>query len=248
MRNSLLTAQAAQADSLWVPDHLNSLFPRSVMKKPYVGAAPLMPRPDASLEPWTMLGHIATKNRLAAVETGLGGHRHGPTQPGGHRSGGGDVASAVEGPRDPRHRNRRARRQRAVRGRLVEAGRAASSRRSRRSGPCGIPTASPSLATRNSSRCTTPPSTFRRTRGNGPRSGSPRTVRACCGPPGATPTHGSPAAIFHRPDYKACLDVVRSAASDAGRDPTSVRAANFFYVVTGRSRDEVDEALDSTSP
>jgi phthiodiolone/phenolphthiodiolone dimycocerosates ketoreductase len=54
-----------------------------------------------------------------------------------------------------------------------------------------------------------------------------------------------PAAIFHRPDYKAGIEAVRSAASDAGRDPTSLRAADFFYVVTGRSRDEVDEALES---
>jgi len=56
-----------------------------------------------------------------------------------------------------------------------------------------------------------------------------------------------PGAIFHRPDYKAALDVVRTAASDAGRDPTSVRAAKFAFVVTGRSRDDVEEALDSVA-
>jgi len=40
---------------------------------------------------------------------------------------------------------------------------------------------------------------------------------------------------------------VRTAASDAGRDPNSVTPAHWRYVFTGRSRDEVDEALDSTA-
>ena len=50
----------------------------------------------------------------------------------------------------------------------------------------------------------------------------------------------------HRPvDYKQRLDVVRSAASDAGRDPMSIIPAVGLFVVTGRTRDDVDEALDS---
>lgn len=49
----------------------------------------------------------------------------------------------------------------------------------------------------------------------------------------------------HRPvDYKQRLDAVRSAASDAGRDPTSIIPAMQLFVVTGRTRDDVDEALD----
>jgi phthiodiolone/phenolphthiodiolone dimycocerosates ketoreductase len=46
-------------------------------------------------------------------------------------------------------------------------------------------------------------------------------------------------------DYKQRLDAVRSAASDAGRDPMSIIPAIQMYVVTGRTRDDVDEALDS---
>jgi phthiodiolone/phenolphthiodiolone dimycocerosates ketoreductase len=46
-------------------------------------------------------------------------------------------------------------------------------------------------------------------------------------------------------DYKQRLDVVRSAASDAGRDPMSIIPAVGLFVVTGRTRDDVDEALDS---
>src|SRR6201995_4199172 len=71
VRNTLLTAQAAQADSLWGVDHLNNLLPRNIMKKPYLGAAPMMPRPDACLEPWTMLGYVAAKNRLRRLKLGL---------------------------------------------------------------------------------------------------------------------------------------------------------------------------------
>jgi phthiodiolone/phenolphthiodiolone dimycocerosates ketoreductase len=52
--------------------------------------------------------------------------------------------------------------------------------------------------------------------------------------------------LAHRPvDYKQRLDVVRSAASDAGRDPMSILPALAMFVVTGRTRDDVDAALDS---
>jgi phthiodiolone/phenolphthiodiolone dimycocerosates ketoreductase len=55
-----------------------------------------------------------------------------------------------------------------------------------------------------------------------------------------------PAAMTFRPkDYSTGLEEVRAAASDAGRDPTSITAAGLFFVMTGRSRDEVDEALGS---
>ena len=48
-------------------------------------------------------------------------------------------------------------------------------------------------------------------------------------------------------DYAASLEVVRAAASDAGRDPTSIIPATLLWVVTGRSRDEVDETLGSVA-
>jgi phthiodiolone/phenolphthiodiolone dimycocerosates ketoreductase len=55
-----------------------------------------------------------------------------------------------------------------------------------------------------------------------------------------------PGLITQPKDYAAGLEKVRSAASDAGRDPLSITPANWFFVVTGGSRDEVDEALGST--
>jgi phthiodiolone/phenolphthiodiolone dimycocerosates ketoreductase len=54
-----------------------------------------------------------------------------------------------------------------------------------------------------------------------------------------------PAFTFRPEDYAAGLEVVRSAASDAGRDPQSIIPASFRFVVTGRSRDEVDEGLSA---
>ncbi|KAF0957138.1 Phthiodiolone/phenolphthiodiolone dimycocerosates ketoreductase [Rhodococcus sp. T7] len=50
---------------------------------------------------------------------------------------------------------------------------------------------------------------------------------------------GSPA------EYRDKLDAVRSAASDAGRDPSAVQAAGWMWVITGRSRSIVDEILGS---
>src|SRR5258705_13959717 len=46
-------------------------------------------------------------------------------------------------------------------------------------------------------------------------------------------------------EYAQRLDVVRSAASDFGRDPMAILPAMQMFVVTGRTRDDVDEALDS---
>jgi hypothetical protein len=57
-RANYLGAVANRVDSFWVPDHLNQLFPRSLWKQKYCGATKLIPRVDAVMEPWTMLGHI----------------------------------------------------------------------------------------------------------------------------------------------------------------------------------------------
>lgn len=54
-----------------------------------------------------------------------------------------------------------------------------------------------------------------------------------------------PVTQFQPKEYAAALEVVRAAASDAGRDPLSIVPASYVFVVTGRSRDEVDEALGS---
>ncbi|MBV8177589.1 MAG: LLM class flavin-dependent oxidoreductase, partial [Mycobacterium sp.] len=69
-RASYLTAIATGMDSFWLPDHLNALFPRAVMTTKYVGAARLIPDIDAYLEPWTVLGNFAARNRLGRLRLG----------------------------------------------------------------------------------------------------------------------------------------------------------------------------------
>src|SRR5258707_4210389 len=71
VRANYLTAVASGVDSLWVPDHLNSLTPRAIATPQYFGAAKLIPKIDASLEPWTMLGHLAARNRFRRLELGV---------------------------------------------------------------------------------------------------------------------------------------------------------------------------------
>jgi phthiodiolone/phenolphthiodiolone dimycocerosates ketoreductase len=46
-------------------------------------------------------------------------------------------------------------------------------------------------------------------------------------------------------DYGEQLGWLKAAASDAGRDPDEVKPALIRFIVTGRSRDEVDEVIDS---
>ena len=70
-RANYMGAVANRVDSFWVPDHLNALFPRSIWAPKYSGAPRLTPRADASMEPWTMLGHLAARNRLARLRLGV---------------------------------------------------------------------------------------------------------------------------------------------------------------------------------
>ena len=50
----------------------NALFPRSIFTPQYVGVAKLIPKIDAALEPWTLLGHLASRNRFARLRLGVG--------------------------------------------------------------------------------------------------------------------------------------------------------------------------------
>ena len=70
-RANFLSARAAGIDSFWVPDHLNALFPRSLWQPKYCGAAKILPSADAYMEPWTMLGNIAARNRISRVRLGV---------------------------------------------------------------------------------------------------------------------------------------------------------------------------------
>jgi alkanesulfonate monooxygenase SsuD/methylene tetrahydromethanopterin reductase-like flavin-dependent oxidoreductase (luciferase family) len=72
VRGNYLTPVASSADSLWVPDYLNSLMPRAIATLQYLGGAKLIPKIDAALEPWAMLGHLAARNRVGRLRLSVG--------------------------------------------------------------------------------------------------------------------------------------------------------------------------------
>ena len=71
-RADYLTAVAAGLDAYWVGDHLNALFPRSIATSKYLGVAKVIPKIDAQLEPWTLLGHLSARHRFTRVRLGVG--------------------------------------------------------------------------------------------------------------------------------------------------------------------------------
>lgn len=244
VRASYLTAVATGADSFWVPDHLNSLLPRSIGTPQHFGAARLTPKLDAYLEPWTMLGHLAARNRVGRRRLGV---------------------SVTDAGR----RNPAVTAQAAATLHLLTRGRAilgigVGEREGNE--PYGVDWTKPvarfeeaiatiralwnsggELVTRDSPYFPLHDAVFDLPpyRGKWPEiwiaAHGPRMLRM-------TGRYGDAwfPAITSRPkSYAANLEVVRSAASDAGRDPMSIIPANLLFVITGGSRDEVDEALNS---
>jgi phthiodiolone/phenolphthiodiolone dimycocerosates ketoreductase len=239
-----LSAAASRVDSFWVPDHLNALFPRSVWSPKYCGASKLVPSTDAVMEPWTMLGHLAARNRLARLRLGV----------------------SVT---DTGRRNPAVTAQAAATLHLLTRGRAILGiGTGEREGnePYGVDWSKPvarfeeamatiralwnsngELVNRDSPYFPLRNAIFDLPpyKGKWPEiwiaAHGPRMLRAT-----GRYADGWFPAFPHRPkDYAQRLEVVRAAASDAGRDPMSITPALWIPVVTGRSRDDVDEALDS---
>src|ERR1700678_717071 len=80
-RAAYLNGLTNRVDSLWVPDHLNGLFPRSLWKQKYSGATKLVPTLDAYMEPWTMLAHLAASNGAVRMSLATGVPDTGPRTP-----------------------------------------------------------------------------------------------------------------------------------------------------------------------
>jgi phthiodiolone/phenolphthiodiolone dimycocerosates ketoreductase len=243
-RASYLSGLATRVDSFWVPDHLNSLFPRSLWQQKYCGATKLAPKLDACMEPWTMLGHVAARNRIGRMRLGVGVTDTGRRNPAVTAQAAATLHLLTRG--------------RAILGigtgeregnepygvdwskpvaRFEEA--MATIRALWNSGGQLVNRDSPYFPLRNAI-FDLPPH-----RGKWPEiwigAHGPRMLRAV-GRYADAYFPGFP----HRPkDYTQRLEVVRAAASDAGRDPLSITPAVGLFVVTGRSRDDVDEALDS---
>jgi phthiodiolone/phenolphthiodiolone dimycocerosates ketoreductase len=238
------TAMASGIDSFWVADHLNALLPRAIATPQYLGVAKLLPKIDAQLEPWTMLGHLAARNRLARLRLGV----------------------AVT---DASRRNPAVTAQAAATLHLMTRGRAilgigVGEREGNE--PYGVDWTKPvarfeeaiatiralwdsggELVSRDSAYFPLRNAVFDLPpyRGKWPEiwiaAHGPRMLRAT----GRFADAWFPAMTLRPKDYARGLEAVRTAASDAGRDPTSIIPAAWLFVATGRNRDEVDEALNS---
>ncbi len=243
-RADYLTAVASGVDSFWVGDHLNALLPRSIFTPQYFGVAKLIPKIDAALEPWTLLGHLGSRNRFARLRLGVG-------------------------VTDASRRNPAVTAQAAATLHLITRGRAilgigvgeregnepygvdwtrpvarfeeavATIRALWNSGGALVSRESPYFPLRNAV-FDLPPY-----RGKWPEiwiaAHGPRMLRAT----GRYADAWFPALVLRPKDYGSGLEAVRTAASDAGRDPMSITPASWLFVITGRSRDEVDDTLNS---
>jgi phthiodiolone/phenolphthiodiolone dimycocerosates ketoreductase len=243
-RANYLSAAAIGVDSFWVPDHLNSIFPRALWQPKYCGAARIQPSVDASMEPWTMLGNIAARNRIGRLPLGIGvtdaGRRNpavtaqaaatvnllnrgrfilgiGPGEREGNEPYGVDWSKPV--------------------GRFEEA--MATIRALWDSKGELVNRDSPFFPLRDAV-FDLPPY-----KGNWPQiwigAHGPRMLRAV-----GRYADGYFPAFPHSPaEYAQRLQAVRTAASDAGRDPMAIVPAILMPILTGRNRDDIDEALES---
>jgi phthiodiolone/phenolphthiodiolone dimycocerosates ketoreductase len=238
-----LTGLAAGADSFWVADHLNSVLPPSMWKPEYVGAAKIIPKMDAHVEPWTMLGYLAGHNKIGRMTLG--------------------VAVTDTGRRNPAVTAQAAvTLQHLTRGRAI-LGIGTGEREGNE--PYGVEWSKPvgrfeeaiatiralwdsngELVSRESPFFPLHNATFALTpfKGKWPEiwiaAHGPRMIRAA-GKYGDGWFPGTTRAD----EYAQQLDVLRAAASDAGRNPMSITPAGIRFILTGRTQDEIDEILDS---
>ncbi len=244
-RASYVAAVANRVDSYWVPDHINGQTPRPLWNPKYTAAARLLKSPDAAMEAWTLLGSLAARRRFHRVRLGIGvtdtGKRHpavtaqaaatlnlmtrgrtilgiGPGERVGNEPYGVDWSKPVA--------------------RFEEA--LATIRALWNSKGALVNRDSPFFPLRDAI-FDLPPY-----KGNWPEiwvaAHGPRMLRA-------TGRYGDACfpGFAHRPqDYAQRLEVIRTAASDAGRDPTAITPAIWMPVIAGSSRAVVDEGLNST--
>ncbi len=245
-RASYLGAVANRVDSYWVPDHINGQTPRPLWDSKYTASARVLRSPDAAMEAWTLLGSLAARRRFNRVRLGIGvtdtGKRHpavtaqaaatlhlmtrgramlgiGPGERVGNEPYGVDWSRPVA--------------------RFEEA--LATIRALWNSNGELVNRDSPFYPLRDAM-FDLPPY-----KGKWPEiwigAHGPRMLRA-------TGRYGDAwfPGFAHRPqDYAKRLEVIRTAASDAGRDPMAITPAFWIPVVAAANRDDVDAALDTTA-
>lgn len=245
-RASYLGAVLNDVDSYWVPDHINGQTPRPLWAPRYMLSSRLFRSPDAPLDAWMLLAGLAARRRLNRIRLGIGvtdtGKRHpavtaqaaatlnlmtrgkailgiGPGERVGNEPYGVDWARPVA--------------------RFEEA--LATIRALWSSKGQLVNRDSPFFPLRDAM------FDLPSYRGRWPEiwvaAHGPRMLRA-------TGRHGDAwfPGFAHLPaDYASRLDVIRSAASDAGRDPMSITPAFWIPVMVGRDRDDVEATLDSVA-
>jgi len=243
-RVNYFSAVAMGVDSFWVPDHLNAIFPRSLWQSKYCGAARIQPSVDASMEPWAMLGNIAARNRISRLPLGIG------------------VTDA--GRRNPAVTAQAAATMNLLtRGRFI-LGIGPGEREGNE--PYGVEWSKPvarfeqamatiralwdskgELVNRDSPFFPLRNAVFDLPsyKGRWPQiwigAHGPRMLRVV-----GRYADGYFPAFPHRPEeYARRLETVRAAASDAGRDPMAIVPAILMPILTGLSRDDIEEALQS---
>jgi phthiodiolone/phenolphthiodiolone dimycocerosates ketoreductase len=244
-RASYLSAVASRVDSYWVPDHINGQTPRPLWDPKYTAAARILQSPDAAMEAWTLLGSLAARRRFNRVRLGIGVTDTGKRHPAVTAQAAATLNLMTRG--------------RAMLG--VGPGERVGNE------PYGVDWSKPvarfeeALATirtlwDSKGELVNRDSPFFPLRdaifdlppykGKWPEiwiaAHGPRMLRA-------TGRYGDAwfPGFAHLPEeYGQRLEIVRSAASDAGRDPMSITPAFWMPVIASSSRDEVDAALEST--
>jgi phthiodiolone/phenolphthiodiolone dimycocerosates ketoreductase len=244
-RASYLAAVANRVDSYWVPDHINGQTPRPLWDPKYTASARLLRSPDAAMEAWTLLGSLAARRRFSRIRLGVGVTDTGKRHPAVTAQAAATLNLMTRG--------------RAILG--IGPGERVGNE------PYGVDWSRPvarfeealatiralwdskgELVNRDSAFFPLRDAIFDLPPYKGTRpeiwiaAHGPRMLRA-------TGRYGDAwfPGFAHRPeDYAKRLEIIRSAASDAGRDPMTITPAMWLPVVAGTSRDAVDAALDST--
>jgi phthiodiolone/phenolphthiodiolone dimycocerosates ketoreductase len=245
-RANYLGAVANRVDSYWIPDHINGQTPRPLWDKKYTAAARLLRSPDAAMEAWTLLGSLAARRRFNRIRLGVGvtdtGKRHpavtaqaaatlhlmtrgrailgiGPGERVGNEPYGVDWSKPVA--------------------RFEEA---LATIRALWDSKGGLVNRDSAFFPLRDAMFDLPPY-----KGKWPEiwiaAHGPRMLRA-------TGRYGDAwfPGFAHRPeDYAKRLETIRSAASDAGRDPMAITPAFWMPVVAAANRDDVDAALETTA-
>jgi len=244
-RASYLAAVANRVDSYWVPDHINGQTPRPLWDPKYTASARLLRSPDAAMEAWTLLGSLAARRRFTRIRLGVGVTDTGKRHPAVTAQAAATLHLMTRG--------------RAILG--IGPGERVGNE------PYGVDWSKPvarfeealatiralwdsngKLVNRDAAFFPLHDAMFDLPPYKGTRpeiwiaAHGPRMLRA-------TGRYGDAwfPGFAHRPqDYAERLEIIRTAASDAGRDPMAITPAFWMPVIASPSRAAVDEALNST--